>query len=199
MIFFFQLILLAIGIFVDNQYAKYIPLALPIVYIFIIGPGTFTGTRLVNKNQLTAALSQNWVNAEDLAKYMKKFWVALEYSWSGRARQNNCVTLSFTSLGLSLWYYLSGNSGIAALGLMCGIVLHIMAIRVNRPLSIYFDRTARFSNNSGIRNEWLLAAMSMVAFSELFEDVKKFSYMKNEVLSDEAARQAVNIYRLKKF
>lgn len=166
MIFFFQLILLAIGIFFDNQYAKYIPLALPIVYIFIIGPGTFTGTRLVNKNQLTAALSQNWVNAEDLAKYMKKFWVALEYSWSGRARQNNCVTLSFTSLGLSLWYYLSGNSGIAALGLMCGIVLHIMATRVNRPLSIYFDRTARFSNNSGIRNEWLLAAMSMVAFSE---------------------------------
>lgn len=198
MIFVLQVILLALGIFVDHPYAKYLPMLLPVIYVFIIGPGAFTGTRNINREQLELALSKNWVNAEDLAKYIHKFWVALEYSWSARARQNNCVTLSVTSLGLSLWYYTSANTTIAALSLVFGVVLWVMAARVNRPLSIYYDKAARLSNNPGIRDEWLKAAMSIVAFAELFPDMKKFSYMQNDVLSDDFARQAVNIYRLNK-
>jgi hypothetical protein len=197
-IFTLQIILLAVGIFFEHQYAKYVPMALPIIYILIIGPGAFTGTRNINKEQLVLALSKNWVNAEELAKYIQKFWVALEYNWSARSRQNNCVTLSFASIGLSLWYYLSGNSAIAALSLVCGVVLYIMAARVNRPLSIYHDQAAKLSSNPGIRDEWLMAAMSIVAFAELFPDIKKFSFMQNDVLSDEFARQAVNIYRINK-
>lgn len=200
MIFVLQIILLAVGIFFDQQYAKYIPMALPVIYIFIIGPGAFIGTRNINREQLALALSQNWVNAEELAKYIKKFWVALEYNWSAGTRQYNCVTLSFASAGMSLWYYISDNSEIAALGLVCSVVLYIMATRVNWPLSIYHDQAIRLSisDNPRIREEWLMAAMSIVAFAELFPDIKKFNYMKNNVLSDELAKQAINIYRINK-
>ena len=202
MIFVLQVILLALGLFVDHQYAKYLPMLLPVIYVFIMGPGAFTGTKNIKREQLELALSKNWVNAEELAKYIHKFWVALEYSWSARARQNNCVTLSVTSLGLSFWYYSSANTTIAAtiaaLSLIFGVILWVMAARVNRPLSIYYDQAARLSNNPGIHDEWLKAAMSMVAFAELFPDMKKFSYMQNDVLSDEFARQAVNIYRVNK-
>ena len=171
-------------------------MSFPVIYILIMGPGAFTGTRDINKEQLVSALSQNWVNAEELAKYMQKFWVALEYSWSARVRQSNCVTLSLTSLGLSLWYYFSSNVQAAGISLICGIALWVMAARVNRPLAVFHNQAARFSNNSGIRDEWIMAAMSIVAFAELFPHAKKFSYMSNDVLSDEFARQAINIYRL---
>ena len=73
-----------------------------------------------------------------------------------------------------------------------------MAARVNRPLSIYHDQVFKLSSNPGFRDEWLMAAMSIVAFVELFPDIKKFSSMQNDVLSDEFARQAVNIYRINK-
>ena len=77
MIFVLQVILLALGLFVDHQYAKYLPMLLPVIYVFIMGPGAFTGTRNINREQLELALSKNWVNAEELAKYIHKFWVAL--------------------------------------------------------------------------------------------------------------------------
>lgn len=198
MIFALQIILLLLGIFIDHQYAKYIPMLLPVVYALVIGSGAFAGTRNINKEQLVSALSQNWVNAKELAKYIQKFWVAFEYNLSARTRQNNCITLSLASLGLSLWYYLSGNPAIAALSLMCGVFLWIVAVRVNRPLTIYYDHAAKFSNNSCIQDEWLMAAMSMVAIAELFPDIRKFNYMQNDVLSDEFARQAINIYRVNK-
>jgi hypothetical protein len=46
--------------------------------------------------------------------------------------------------------------------------------------------------------EWSMAAMSMVAFAELFPDTRNFRYRANEVLSDELSRDAVNIYRINK-
>lgn len=206
MIFILQIILLALGLFLDNAYAKFIPLSLPIIYIFIIGPGTFTGTRDINKDQLKTALSKNWKNADELAKYIQKYWVALEYVFSSRSRMNNCVMLSLVSFGLSLWYYLSNHTLqvltvlMCGTGFMCGIVLHVMSTRVNRPLFIFYYQVIRrrLSSHPKLMEEWSMAAMSMVAFAELFQDNKNFSYRSNEVLSDEFAKQTVNIYRISK-
>lgn len=200
MIFTLQIILLALGLLLDNAYAKFIPLSLPIIYIFLIGPGAFTGTRDINKDQLKTALSKNWKNADELAKYIQKYWVGLEYVSSARSRMNNCVTLSYVSIGLSLWYYLKDYTLPALFGFMCGIVLYVMANRVNRPQCIFYDQAIRrkLSSHPGIRDEWNMAVMSMVAFAELFPDIKIFIYRSNEVLSDEFAKQTVNIYRINK-
>jgi len=86
----------------------------------------------------------------------------------------------------------------AILGLICGIVLHVMSIRVNRPRSTYCDQLARFSHNPGIKKEWDMAAMSIVAFAELFPNAKIYSYASDEVLSDEFARAIINSYRINK-
>lgn len=208
MIFILQIILLALGLLLDNAYAKFIPLSLPIIYIFIIGPGAFTGTRDINEDKLKAILSKNWENANELAKYIKKYWVALEYVASSRSRMNNCVTLSFASFGLSPWYYLKDYTFPAFFGFTCGIVLYVMATRVNRPQSIYCDRAIRqklsshyssgFYDRNIILAEWSMAAASIVAFAELFPGNKNFSYRSDEVLSDEFARDIVNNHRINK-
>lgn len=206
MIFILQITLLTLGLFLDNAYAKFIPLSLPIIYIFIIGSGALMGTRDIDKNKLKTALSKNWVNANELAQYIQKYWVGLEYVFSSRSRQNNCVTLSLVSFGLSLWYYLSNHTLqlltmlMSGTGLLCGIVLYVMATRVNRPQSTFFDQATRLRALSDpiIRDEWNMAAMSIVAFAELFPDSKNFSYLSNEVLSDDIAKQIVNIYRINK-
>lgn len=167
MIFSLQVILLALGLLLSNQYAIFIPLSLPFIYIFVIGPGTFLGTSDIKVESLKDALSNNWTNADELAKYIMKFWAGLQYCSTAGQHQKNCVTLSFVSFGLSIWYFSSGHIFPAIVGLMCGITLHIMSTRVNHPRSIYFDQSARLSNNPGINKEWDMAAMSIVAFAEL--------------------------------
>lgn len=208
MIFILQIILLILGVILDNSYAKFIPLSLPVIYISIIGPGAFTGTRDINKGQLKTALSKNWKNADELAEYIQKYWVALEYVFSSRSRMNNCVTLSFVSIGLSLWYYSKDYTFPALFGLMCSIVLYVMANRVNRPVSIFYDQAIRRKLLNHYRSniydkevllaEWSMAAVSIVAFAELFPSNRNFSYRSDRVLSDEFARDTVNIHRINK-
>ncbi len=198
MIFILQILLLAFGLFLDNAYAKFIPLSLPIVYIFIVSPGAFMGTRNINGNMLKSALSKNWMNADELAQYIQKYWVGLEYIYSSRSRQNNCFTLSLASFGLSFWYYLSDHTLqlltvlMCGTGFLCGIVLYITATRVNRPQSIFHDQGMRLRLSDPIvRDEWDMAAISMVAFAELFPDSKAHNYQSRAVLSDDIAKYAV--------
>ncbi len=180
----------------DDEYAKYIPLSFPLIYILILGPGAFTGTRDINKEQLIEALSQNWINAEELAEYIMKFWVAFEYCTTAWARQYNCTTLSFATLGFAIWLYLDNELATCVLSFACGVILWMMSIRVNRPQSIFSTHVAKLSNNEQIFNEWLMAAMSMVAFAELFPH-PRFSYMSKNVLSDEIAKNALNVFRIR--
>lgn len=189
-----------LGVFIDHEYAKFIPGILPLTYILIIGPPILSGPKDISKEQLTLALSQNWDNASALADYIYKFWVGFEYSLTALARQKNCFVLSLFSFVLSIWYYQSGYTITALLGILCGAVLGVMYTRVNRPLFVYYlNQDARISDFSGVRDEWIMAAMSLVAVAELFPGIQKFKHMLTDVLADDFAKQSVNAHRISKF
>ena len=196
MIIFLHILSVVAAFTLSGTWAVYAPCVIPLAYIFVMAPGTFSGGSDISLEKLQQQLSERWSNADELAAYMKKYWVALEYSASATARQGNCTTLSLISMGLAVYYYFKLNIEIPAYILMLSsVVLYVMAARVNRPLSIYKDPKFRTSLNNRFRNEWRLATISMVAFSELFPDSGKHKYLAEIIQSDEIAREILKNWR----
>ena len=171
MLFFIQVIAIVIAVIVDQKFAVYIPLVLPIVYMAIMAPGAFGGGSDISLTKLHELLEPNWAHAEELSAYIKKYWVALRYLMSASARQVNCASLGVLSIGTSLYYFFGlNNFFLAAILGVVGVVLYIMAMRVNRPLSIFKDPKFRTTPDERHINEFGLAVTSLVAFSELFPE-----------------------------
>jgi hypothetical protein len=161
-----------------------------------MAPGTFAGGSDISIEKLQIKLSERWVNADELAPYIKKYWVALEYSASASARQNNCTMLALISAGLAAYYYFKLNIEIPAYILwLTSVVLYVMAMRVNRPLAIYKDQKFRTSLDQRVRNEWRLAVISIVAFAELFPGSRRHEYLAEVIENDDTAREIIKIWR----
>jgi len=144
--FIIQVIAIVIAVTVDQKFAVYVPLALPSIYLAMMAPGTFGGGSDISLVKLHELLEPNWSHAEELASYIKKYWVALQYVMSASARQGNCTSLGLLSIGTAIYYFFGLNDTIlsAMLGVV-GVVLYIMAMRVNRPLSIFKDPKFRYN------------------------------------------------------
>lgn len=196
-VIFFPHILSVIAAFtLSSSWAIYAPCVIPLIYILVMAPGTFTGGSDISLEKLQQQLSERWSNADELAPYMKKYWIALEYSASATARQGNCTMLSVISMGVAAYFYFKLNAEAPAYILMLSsIVLYVMAMRVNRPLSIYKDPKFRNSLGEPYRNEWRLAAISMVAFAELFPGSQKYQFLAEIIQSDEVAREIIRTWR----
>jgi len=196
MFFILQAIAIAIGVGFDHEFAIYAPLVIPAIYTIVMGAGTFSGGSDISVVKLNELLDPRWIHSEELAHYIKKYWVALEYSISASTRQSNCTVLAFLSIGVGVYYFFGLNNVLLASILGClGIILYLMAMRVNRPLSIYKDPKFQSSIDERVLNEYRLAVTSLVAFSELFPDNQNYKYISDIVENDEYAKGIINNWR----
>lgn len=162
MIIFLHILSVVAAFTLSGTWAVYAPCVIPLAYILVMAPGTFSGGSDISLGKLQQQLSERWSNADELAAY----------------------------------YYFKLNIEIPAYILMLSsVVLYAMATRVNRPLSIYKDPKFRTSLDNRFRNEWRLATISMVAFSELFPDSGKHKYLAEIIQSDEIAREILKNWR----
>jgi hypothetical protein len=77
--------------------------------------------------------------------------------------------LYLTSFFMGALYFVKDLFAAGILLFVAEYFLYQMSIRVDRPRSIYADSEFRDSSNNGLaRREWELAAMSIVAFSDLY-------------------------------
>jgi hypothetical protein len=193
---FLQILSVIAALSLSGNFVVYAPCVIPLAYILIMAPGTFAGGSDISLEKLQQQLSERWANADELAPYMKKYWVALEYSASATARQGNCTMLALISVGLAAYYYFKLNIEIPAyiLGLT-SVVLYVMATRVNKPLAIYKDQKFRTSLDQRFRNEWRLAVISIVAFAELFPGSGKHKFLAEIIENDDIAREIIKNWR----
>lgn len=198
MIFILQTIATLIALYAEHPLGRYIACVIPIFYMIVIGPGTFTGGSEISVAKLKEQLQMRWVHAEELAVYMQRYWFALWYATSANQRQFNCSTLSLMSFGLGVYFFMNSDALMPSLILgIAAIVLYLMATKVNRPLSIYNDPKFRSALNDALLKEWRLAATALVAFSELFPDSTKHKLIKEMVMNDEVSALIVKNWRVK--
>jgi len=191
-----QVIAIVIAVTVDQKFAVYVPLALPSIYLVMMGPGTFGGGADISLVKLHQLLEPNWSHAEELSYYIKKYWVAFQYVMSASARQGNCTSLGLLSIGTAIYYVFGLNEAILAAILgSIGVILYIMAMRVNRPLLIFKDSKFRSTLDERSINEFRLAVTSLVAFSDLFPENQNYKFVADTVLEDEYAREFINTWR----
>ncbi|RUM54477.1 MAG: hypothetical protein DSY85_07155 [Marinomonas sp.] len=196
MFFSIQVIAIIVAVTVDHKLAVYVPLVVPSIYLVMMAPGTFGGGSDISLIKLHELLEPNWVHAEELSAYIKKYWVALQYVMSATARQGNCTSLGLLSIGTAIYYFFGLNNVILAVILgTVGVVLYIMATRVNRPLSIFKDPKFRSTMDERFINEFRLAVTSLVAFFDLFPEDQNYKFVADAVLEDEYARQFINTWR----
>lgn len=179
-----------------NALPLMVVLLIPTVYIALMGPGAFGIGERPSVDQLTEALATNWREPEELAKYMNRYWVAIQYSASATARQSNCTGLAvgqFLVGVVLLWK--GGHTVLAPIVIVEAFILYAMAMRVNRPLSMYKDQTARYTVNRGLRTEWRLAVSSLVAWSEFQPENGNAKYLAQHLWNDDHAREIVRIAR----
>ena len=196
MFFILQIIAIGISVGFNHQLAIYIPLVIPALYIVVMGPGTFSGGSEVSVAKINELLAPRWAHSEELANYIKKYWVALEYSLSASARQNNCSILAFLSIGVALYYYIGLESELLSVLLGClGVILYVMAMRINRPLSVFNDPKFKSLSDDKLMREYRLAVTAIVAFSEFFPDNPNYKNISNHVEGDAFASGVISAWR----
>lgn len=197
MLFLLQVISILLALSLEHSLAKYIACIIPVIYIAMMGLGTFTGGNEINLEKLKEQLKPHWRHADELAHYMQRYWYALRYVTSANSRQFNCTSLSFLSAGIGFYFFLNiGMSAATFILCMSAVLLYLMAIRINRALGIFQDRKFRNSLDEKSRTEWRLATTALVAFSELFPESQNHKFLADMILDDEVGAATVKNWRL---
>jgi len=161
---------------------------IPWVYIWLIGRGLIKGGANIGVEELTGLLAHRWRHPEELAEYMKRYWVALQYSSSAAARQHTCVSLALLQVLSGVLVLWKASVVYGLLALIEGVALWIMATRVNRPLSMYKDAKVRMSNDPFCRREWRYGTSALIAYAELHPDNSNAKFIAAHLLNDEGVK-----------
>ena len=169
MIFIINLIALYASFSLNQTYAVYWSGVLPVLYAIVLAPHALIGRSDIPRKTITKILAEKWNNAEDLTAYIVKYRMALAFPTTSWKKQRNSVMLYLTSFFLGALYFVKEPFAAGILLFVAGYFLYQMSIRVDRPRSVYADSEFRDSSNNELtRREWELAAMSIVAFSDLY-------------------------------
>ncbi|MDN5936510.1 MAG: hypothetical protein L0H75_10120 [Nitrosospira sp.] len=169
----------------NQMHAIYWGAVLPVLYALVVAPHALIGRSDIPRATITKILADKWNNAEDLTAYIVKYWMALAYSTSSWKKQRNSVILYLTSFFLGALYFLKELFVAGMFLFVAGYVLYQMSLRVDRPRSVYADSDFRVSDNGcPARREWELAAMSIVAFSDLYPEDQALKDSANQVSED---------------
>ena len=193
------LLINAIAIFASfslNQiYAVYWGAILPTLYAIIVAPQALITRPEIPTSAITKILADKWGNAEDLTAYIVKYWMAFAYPATSWKKQRNSVILYLTSFFLGIVYFLRELFIAGIVLFVMGYVLYQMSLRADRPRSVYANADFRDSDNEFARKEWELAAMSIVAISDLYPDDRALKVSANEVSEDGDVKSLLAKYR----
>lgn len=169
----------------NQMLAIYWGAVLPTLYAIVIAPHALIGRPDIPRAAIKKILAGKWNNAEDLTAYIVQYWMALAYPTTSWKKQFNSVLLSLTAFFLGAVYVFKELFAAGAVMFVVGYVLYQMSRRVDRPRSVYTRFESRDDrNNESARKEWELAAMSIIAFSDLYPDDRALKNTANEVSED---------------
>jgi hypothetical protein len=196
MIFIINLIALYASFSLNQTYAVYWGGVLPVLYAIVLAPHALIGRSDIPRKTITKILAEKWSNAEDLTGYIVKYWMALAYPTTSWKKQRNSVMLYLTSFFMGALYFVKELFAAGILLFVAGYFLYQMSIRVDRPRSVYGDSEFRDSSNDDLtRREWELAAMSIVAFSDLYPDDRTIKDSADQVSEDSNVKLLLTKYR----
>jgi len=196
MIFIINLIALYASFSLNQTYAVYWGGVLPVLYAIVLAPHALIGRSDIPRKTITKILAEKWSNAEDLTGYIVKYWMALAYPTTSWKKQRNSVMLYLTSFFMGALYFVKELFAAGILLFVAGYFLYQMSIRVDRPRSVYGDSEFRDSSNDDLtRREWELAAMSIVAFSDLYPDDRTIKDSADQVSEDSNVKLLLTEYR----
>jgi len=196
MIFIINVIALYASFSLNQTYAVYWGGVLPVLYAIVLAPHALIGRSDIPRKTITKILAEKWSNAEDLTGYIVKYWMALAYPTTSWKKQRNSVMLYLTSFFMGALYFVKELFAAGILLFVAGYFLYQMSIRVDRPRSVYSDSEFRDSSNNDLaRREWELAAMSIVAFSDLYPDDRTIKDSADQVSEDSNVKLLLTEYR----
>ena len=169
---------------------------LPALYAIVVAPHALIGRTDIPQSRIAKLLAEKWDNADDLTAYIAKYWMALAYPTTSWKKQRNSVILYLTSFFLSIVYFTKEMFAAGILMFVVGYVLFQMSLRVDRPRSVYTSPEFRDgSDNEFARKEWELAAMSIMAFADLYPDDRALSDSAKEISEDSDVKLLLAKYR----
>lgn len=196
MIFIVNGIAIFASLALNHMSALYWGAVLPALYALVIAPHALIGRPDIPRNAMLTTLITKWNNAEDLAGYITRYWMALASPQSSWKKRRDAVTLYLTSFFLCACYFINEVFAAGVFMFAAGCALHQMSLRVDRPRLAYASRELGNGNDpkSG-RAEWELAAMSIIAFADLFPEDRALKESANRVLEDRDVKNLLTHHR----
>jgi hypothetical protein len=187
--------------FTSNQMpGTYWGAALPTLYAITVAPHALIGRTDIPRARIEKILADKWENADDLTTFIAKYWMALAYPTTSWKKQRNAVILYLTSFFLGVIYFAKEMFGLGIFIFVVGYVLYQMSLRVDWPRSVYTSPEFRDgSDNEFARTEWELAAMSIVAFADLYPDDQALNKSAKEISEDADVKSLLAQYRYDAF
>jgi hypothetical protein len=196
MIFLINAIAIFASFSLNQIYAVYWGAILPTLYAIVVAPQALITRPEIPASAIAKILADKWDNAEDLTAYIVKYWMAFAYPVTSGKKQRNSVMLYLTSFFLGIVYFLKELFAAGIILFFMGYILYQMSLRADRPRSVYANADFRDgSDNEFARKEWELAAMSMVAISDLYPDDRALKKSANEVSEDGEVKLLLAKYR----
>jgi len=196
MIFIINAIAIFASLSLNHMNAIYWGAILPVLYALVVAPHALIGRPRIPRVAIMRTLITKWNNAEDLAQYIIKYWMALAYPESSWKKRRNAVTLYLTSFFLCACYFLTELFVPGIFMFAAGYVLHQMSLRVDRPRLVYVDREFRDGGKHKLgRAEWELAAMSIIAFADLFPEDRGLKETASQMLEDNDVKNLLTHHR----
>ena len=180
----------------NQMLAIYWGAVLPTLYAIVVAPQALIERSGIPPATITRILATKWNNAEDLTKYIVKYWMALATSTTSWKKQRDSVILYLTAFFLGAIYIFKELFAAGMLMLAVGYVLYRMSIKVDRPRSVYASPEFKDGSYSdSARKEWDLAAMAIIAFSDLYPDDEPLQESASQVLEDGDVKLLLAKYR----
>lgn len=169
-----------------GSWIQFAPLTFASIYAIGLAPGAFNGGSELNESQLLAKLSEKWRNADQISKFITKYWYSIKYLYSAPQRGANCSFIGLALLVLAGWYfYIKMPIWAIVWCVGNGILLGVIGVKVNKAIFILM--------NEQDTPQWNLACVSFVALSEIFEN-KDFRSLVNDVLPRDKVEYAISLY-----
>jgi hypothetical protein len=200
MIFILNAIALYFAFTSNQTQGIYWAAVLPALYAIIVAPHALIGRTDIPRARIEKILADKWENADDLTTFIAKYWMALAYPTTSWKKQRNAVILYLTSFFLGVIYFAKEMFGLGIFIFVVGYVLYQMSLRVDWPRSVYTSPEFRDgSDNEFARTEWELAAMSIVAFADLYPDDQALNKSAKEISEDADVKSLLAQYRYDAF
>lgn len=196
MVFIIDAIAIYASFSLNQGLAIYWGAILPALYAIVVAPQALIERSGIPPATITKILAAKWTNAEDLTTYIVKYWMALATSTTSWKKQRDSVILYLTAFFFGAVYIFKELFAAGALMLAVGYVLYRMSMKVDRPRSVYTSPEFKNGNYSDFaRKEWELAAMAIIAFSDLYPDDEPLQESASQVLEDRDVKPLLAKYR----